>query len=149
MADPIDDEPLKAAFAGVDERALIEAIAELKAEGCLTTTALVNTALPRMRATLDLFATFDPIAKIGGPVADSLALVGIVLQGEDSVSVPGLHDQTGWPIRRFNPAIGLVIAQIDERHVSREVQNQYPSRYFILSADDRVALKRYAANLSR
>lgn len=150
LTDPIDDEPLKAAFADVEDRALIEAIAELKAEGCLTTTALLNTALPRMRATLDLFATFDPIADLGDPVTDSVALVEILLEGgEDSVSTAELHQKTGWPIRRFNPAVGLVITQIDERHVSRESQRQYPSRHFFLSADDRVTLKRYKANHSR
>ena len=65
------------------------------------------------------------------------------------MGVPELRKRTDWPIRRFNPAVGPVITQIDERRVSREVQNEYPSRYFILSADDRIVLRRYAATLAR
>lgn len=149
LTGPVRDDDLTASFAEVQVRDLQEAIAELASEGYLRTKATMGSHLPRMSATLDLFATFDPIAKIGDPVADSLRLVETVLQGEDSVNVAELHKQTGWPARQFNPAVGLVIAQVDERRVSREIQNQYPSRYFILSADDRVALKRYAANLSR
>lgn len=149
LTGPIDDEDLKAAFADVDIRDLDEAIAELSSDGYLVTTPTMGSVLPRISATLDLFATFDPIADIGDPVADSLILVEMVLKGEGSVGVSDLHKQTGWPIRRFNPAVGLVIAQVDERRVGQQMQNQYPSRYFALAAEDRVALKRYAANLAR
>ena len=147
LAGPIDDTTLIPAFADIDQDALRDAIAELKADGYLTTTALMNRSLPRMRATLDLFATFDPIACLGDPVADSLVLVEIVLQGGSSVSVADLHKQTAWAIRRFNPAVGLVIARVDEGRVSQETQNEYPTRHFMLSSDDRVALRRYADDL--
>ena len=140
---------LKAAFPEIEVRELAEAIAELESDGYLSTTATMASALPYMRSTLDLFATFDPIADLGDPVADSLTLVEQVLCGNDSVNVRDLHKQTGWPIRRFNPAVGLVIARVDERRVGQESQNEYPARHFFLMAEDRVALKRYAANFSR
>lgn len=149
LTGPINDEELQAAFSDLDFRELEEAIAELSSDGYLVTTPIMGSGLPRISATLDLFATFDPIADIGDPVADSLILVEVVLKGEDSVGVSDLHKQTGWSIRRFNPAVGMVIAQVDERRVGREMQNQYPSLYFALDPEDRVALKRYAANLAR
>jgi hypothetical protein len=148
LAGPVR-ENITAAFAGVNDRDLVEAIAELASDGYLRTTATMGGRLPRISTNLDLFATFDPIANIGDPVTDSLSLVETVLQGDDSVNVADLHKQSGWAVRRFNPAVGLVIAQVDERRVSGEIQSQYPSRYFTISADDRVALKRYVANLSR
>jgi hypothetical protein len=143
----VNTEALMAAFSAIGVRELEEAIAELAAEGYVHTSSGGH-ALPYIRPTVDLFATFDPLANIGNPLADSLLLVEQILRGLDTINVGQLHEQTGWPVRRFNPAIGLVIGHIDERRISNESQNQYPTRHFSLAAEDRVALKRYVANVS-
>jgi hypothetical protein len=144
---PVNSDALPTAMSDVDIRQLAEAIAELELDGHLTTSGAIGSSLPRICATPDIFATFDPIAGLGDPVADSLGLTERVLAGEDSVDVPALHQQTGWPIRRFNPAAALIVAQVDERRVRQVQQNEYPTLGFHLMAEDRVALKRYAANL--
>jgi hypothetical protein len=102
-----------------------------------------------VRPTTDLYATFDPFAHGNSPVADAAELTTRVLAGEDSVGVAELHAATGWPLRRFNPAIALVIAQVDSRRVSSEMGCDYPSRWSFLMAKDRVALKRFAARLQQ
>ena len=149
LPSPVDGEALQADLADIDVRELHAAVAELASAGYLTTSPTLGTALPRMRATLDLFADFDPIAELGDPVADSLDLAERVLSGQDSVGVAALHQQTGWPIRRFNPAAGLVVARVDERRVSQELQSEYPTRHFHLMADDRESLRLYLANFTR
>ncbi len=147
IAGPIDQADLQAVIADTEVRELAEAIAKLESEGYLSTSPTITTVLSYMRATLDIFATYDPIAGLGDPVADSLTLIEQVLGGKDSVNVRDLRKQTGWPIRRFNPAAGLVIARVDERRVGQS-QNEYPARHFFLMAEDRVAVKRYAASFA-
>ena len=148
IAGPIDQADLQAVIADTEVRELAKAIAKLESEGYLSTSPTITTVLSYMRATLDIFATYDPIAGLGDPVADSLTLIEQVLGGKDSVNVRDLRKQTGWPIRRFNPAAGLVIARVDERRVGQESQNEYPARHFFLMAEDRVAVKRYAASFA-
>ena len=148
LRDIVDDDALMAAFSDVEETQMEEAIAELKIDGYITTEGYLN-SLPTVWAELELFATFDPILSVGNPVADSLIVANIVLNGEESVGVQELHQQTGWSLRRFNPAAALVIAHVDPRRVSQECQNEYPARFFFVAAEDRVALKRYTAKLSK
>ena len=66
-----------------------------------------------------------------------------ILAGKDSVDAATLQGQSGMPLRRFNPALGFIIAQIDDRHVSKEIDNTYPSRYLLPDAADRVSLRRF------
>jgi len=137
---------LMKAFAETEIRELAEAIAELAMEGYLLKSLTTGHVLPHMRPTPDLFATFDPLAEIGHPISDSVELIERILASGDSVNTASLHEATGWPLRRFNPAIALVIGQIGENRVSKTSDNQYPARSFHMIADDRVALKRYTAN---
>lgn len=146
---PVDEEQLGAAFVDVEKGALVDAIAELSAEGYVVSSPITTSSVPRVSATLDLFATFDPITQIGDPVQDSLTLGEIVLTLTEGAAVADLHRDSGWSIRRFNPAIALVLAQIDDGHVSAVFDSRYPARSFHLTADDRLAIRRYIENLIR
>src|SRR5690606_24948265 len=135
------------AFQDVPRGDLDEALAELATDGFVTLTRTMDAGLPRISVTLDLFATFDPVAVGTDPSGDSALLAGFALQIGNGVSAKALHDKTGWSIRRFNPALGLLISQIDDRRVSKSYDDAYPTGYFSLLPEDRVALKRYAARL--
>jgi len=128
-------------FFGEAPARLAEAIAELELDGFVSTRPS-GTELSHIRPTLDLYATFDPIVTGNNPWADARELIATVLAGGDSVQVPELHAQSGWPSRRFNPAVGLVIAQVDERRVSKTGDNKYATRCFHLAPPDRVSLQR-------
>ena len=83
----------------------------------MSLTHLISERLPRMQVREDLFLTFDP-DRIGSyPVADALQLIPHVLRKE-SADVPALHAESGMSLRRFNPAIGLIISEIGEGRVS-------------------------------
>jgi hypothetical protein len=144
---PVSGQTIEAAFPGTPHSNLAEAIAELEADGYLTTTQFLGPYLPHVRPTLDLYAAFDLIVIGSNPVDDALVLTTMVLLGPDGVRVQELHTRTGWPLRRFNPAVGLVIAQIDEGRVSKAITPEYPTLHFQLAAADRVALRRYAEQL--
>lgn len=140
----IEGDDIRAAFQDQPFADLELAVAELAADGYVTSTRC-SSDLPRVRTTADLFATFDPCTQQDDPVADAVKLAERILAGPDAVDVGALHAQTGWSLRRFNPAIAQVIPLIDNGHVGEEYGTEYPSRWFHALAEDRVELKRFVA----
>ncbi|WP_020086046.1 hypothetical protein [Hyphomicrobium zavarzinii] len=136
---PVNHEALVAEFGESNETAM--AIAELEADGLVTTTSYMGQSLPRIRPTVDLFFAFDALAIAGTPIEDTATLTEIVLAGPDDVNVAAVHAAIGWPLRRFNPPIALIIAEVDDRRVSKALNSTYPSQWFSLIPADRVALK--------
>lgn len=43
----------------------------------------------------------------------------------------------------LHPALGLVIAQIDDRHVSKSLDGEFAARSFSITAPDELALERF------
>jgi hypothetical protein len=147
LPDPIDDRALVAAFADVPLPALRDAIAELGVDGYISTIDLVGGRLPRMHCELELFATFDPLTLGSDPTADAAALARRALELDGTIGIPALHDATEWSVRRFNPALAIMLSKIDDRHVSKTVDGTYPTRHFFLTAEDRVELRRFAGSM--
>lgn len=144
----IGGDDIRAAFPDSSEEQVGEGIAELKLEGYIETKSLLS-GLPYVSATVDLFATFDPIAVQADPAADSLIVIEKILSMPDAGAVPALHQQFDWPHRRFNPALMLVLALFDSRRVSRQLDSTYPAMHFIMTAEDRVSLKRHLDKFRR
>jgi hypothetical protein len=144
----VNREALVAAFSDHQAGEIAEAVDELSTDGYVRAERAGGRIIPHIQSTVELFATFDPLENIGDPTADSVELVAKILEQGDSFDSKTLHDQTGWPLRRFNPAVSIVIAQIDQRRVSAELSSEYPARHFRLYPEDRVALKRYAARFT-
>lgn len=144
----VPEEKFLESFRDVPLEQLKEAIAELEMDGYVTAARRIGITLPRIRPRNQLYEVFDPVAIGSDPVADAGILIATVLEdGNNSVSVPALHKRTDWPLRRFNPAIAVLLGEVDERRVSREIDPQYPARHFHLLAEDRVSLRRLATQL--
>ena len=148
MPDNIDEEGILTAFSDMEEGELKEALAELEMEGCVVLSHVIGTRLPRIQTAEELFLVFDPLVLKSSPITDALHLVDLVLAGDGSVSLSDLHDQSGMDQRRFNPAAGMIVAEIGEGRVSRKYSPDYPARYFTMTAEDRVALKRLGKQLT-
>ena len=142
-----EGEELQGAFEDRSPRDLEMAIAELETDGYLSSTNYGG--VPRVRTNADFFATFDPFIQGNEPVLDAVALARTILKGPDGVDVAKLHRETGWPLRRFNPAIALLIPLIDSGRVSAESGTVYPSRGFHAIAEDRVQIQRFVARSER
>jgi len=140
--DPINEEMVLAEFENEKSSALEEAIAELAREGCITTRDLFGTTLPRMRYQLELFATFDPLVLGNDPSADAAHLANVILSNEAQIDIPALHAETGWGLRRFNPALAVLATHVDPGRVLGGYDQQYPIRHIALVAADRVELRR-------
>jgi hypothetical protein len=141
LTDFVDDDALAAAFAD-DATEIAEALADLEAEG-LVSTIYRGRDVPTVRPTIDLYASLDRQAVGSDPLTDAAELTKVILGGADQIASAELHASTGWSLRRFNPALALVLAQVDSRRVSAEICSDYPSRHFFLMPIDRAELKRF------
>lgn len=145
----VDIEQLKSAFSESDEAELAEAIAELQTDGFVQSSPTFGSRLHAFRCRADLFATFDPVAIGSDPVADSVTLAEAALECDGAVSSPKIIEQLGWTVRRFNPALELVVAHIPDGRVSRTNDPQFAVRSFWVLPEDRVTLKRYIARMTK
>lgn len=143
----VDEKALIDAFPSMSEDQLAAAVADLAEDGYVTLTHLISARLPRVHVTEDLFLTFDPHCLGRDPAADALALIPLVLS-KQSVSLPDLHSESGFALRRFNPAIGLLIAEVGEGRVSGSWLEGYQTPYFLIADEDRVAIKRLGRRLT-
>lgn len=146
-----EGEEIVAAFPDATERALEKAVAELEAEGFVTASGAIGRRIPFVFATTDLFATFDPVACGTDPYADAGELIARILAaveaGEESIDPAKLHEGLGWELRRFNPALAIIVAHVDSSRVSDEYGGEYVARYFFLLPEDEVVLERLAERL--
>ena len=149
FGDVIPEETLRKAFPDAGDQLLGFAVAELAKDGYLETTSYLANWLPRMRATVDLFITFDPHAVKTDPSTDVVILVDMALAETDGVAAKELHKATGWPLRRFNPAFAYMVSQLDDRGVLKGGPEDYAARGFVLIESDRVDLHRFAGRLRR
>jgi hypothetical protein len=147
--DFIPEEALRKAFPETGEGDLGFAVAELAKDGYLETTPYLANRPPHMRATVDLYVTFDPHAIKTDPAADVVTLIDIALAKTDGMAAEELHAATGWPLRRFNPAFAYMLTQLDDGRVLRGGPQDYPARAFMLIDSDRVDMHRFAARLRR
>jgi hypothetical protein len=147
QCNPVNLEELKATFAGISERELEEAIAELDTDGFVQVSRTLGGGLPHFRPTLDLYLTFDGPAFGRDPITDTICVAELVLAGPDSVNAENVFAQIGWDIRRFNPAFEHVAAQVPDGRVSRAFGSQFRVSFFHCLAEDRVQIRRLISRL--
>lgn len=142
LALPADRDQVMAAFGDVAERDLRDAVAELETDGYIKTRSLLN-GPPLMSYRAELFSTFDPLLGGADPTLDAVELARLTLELDQAIDVSALHEQTGWELRRFNPALAVMLTHIDERRVSRSGDGRYPTRHFHVVPADRIQLRRF------
>ena len=139
---------LAASFPETSPRDLTRALAELEREGLVSLESVHGNAVPAPNPTLSLYVVFDPVAYGTDPHVDACDLIRRILdaaklegQTSHAVNAQRLMEETGWGQRRLNPALGLVISQIDNQHVSREISGEFVARSFRVTASDELALE--------
>lgn len=148
-SDFIPENELIAAFPAASLDDLGFAVAELSADDFIDTTSYIAKRLPRMTSNPSLYITFDPYAMKTDPGVDVVTLVDMVLAKKGTIAVDELHKESGWPLRRFNPAFAYLNSEIEERRVLKGGTNEYPARGFLLVDHDRAVLHRFASRLRR
>lgn len=146
--DFVDPDKLKVAFDENSKGELEEAIAELETDGFVEVSRTLGGGLPHFHPTLDLYLTFDGPAFGRDPIADTVTVAKLALLGPDSVEAEKVFAQTGWDIRRFNPAFEHVASQIPDGRVGRSFGTQFTVQFFHLLPEDRVQVKRLVSRLT-
>ena len=148
LPEHVDESVFLAAFDHSSSEALEEALADLEIENDVELSHVIGPQFPGIRATENLFQVFDPVVLGTNPLSDAIILIDLILEGDRSVNIPKLHERSGLTLRSFNPALALVLEEIDGRRVNRTSSSDYPSRQFSTLAEDRIALKRLRTRLS-
>lgn len=142
LAHPVDRDRVMTAFDDVADRDFRDAVAELETDGYIKVHSLLN-GPPLMSYQVELFSTFDPLVSGADPTLDAVELARISLGLDQGINVVALHEQTGWDLRRFNPALSIMLTHIDDRRVSGSGGGRYPTHSFIVLPTDRVQLRRF------
>ncbi len=147
----VPEKELTEAFPDSTLDELAFAVAELESDGYLRTNSFISKRLPRIFTTESLFIEFDPHTGKSDPEVDVVELVDLALtkSGTGTVGAEELHRVTEWPLRRFNPAFAYMVSQIEDQRVLKGGSDDYPTRGFLMSDSDRVALRRFASRLRR
>ncbi|MDQ1153059.1 hypothetical protein [Brevundimonas sp. SORGH_AS_0993] len=140
LEDPIGFDAVSAAFPEAAKRDLEDAAAELASFGLVKTSAAFGHPVRLVRPLSNLFALFDPLVKGVSPQDDAAILAAKALE-LDSGNVPGLMEALGWDARRLNPALMLLMSVIPGP-ISQEISRDLATRFFAMTPDTRVALKR-------
>lgn len=150
LRDPMAWDEIVAAFDADDRSQLAEAAFELEIDGLLSVARGSNDphGISHIRPYYELYWTFDGEV-LNYPTAQDIAeLAQRLLDDETLGSAPKLKDAVGWSLRRFNPAFARIIEEFPDGRISGESQADYPSRFVIVTAEDRVRLRHLLEELS-
>lgn len=116
----------------VEELALLGLVALIRHSGG----AIIQPRAP-------LFEQIDPHAKVWKPREDARALAALALEMGESFQSEELEAQSGFERRRFNPALSVLLDQLDPADVDGTIQPDYAAPYAYLSSGARVRLRRF------
>lgn len=137
------------AFPDEDTGDIAKALSELQSDGLVTLRRLIGPVLPSVQTNVALFEACDPAITGHSPLEDSVALAQMLIDDPELGHVPDLEAATGWPRRRFNPALGLLMREFPERRRRMVDHQDYPTLGLIVGDDEIASLRRYVRCLSR
>ena len=74
--------------------------------------------------------------------ADTITLINLILDDEKLGRAPALRNAVDWPLRRFNPPFAQIVQAIPDGRVSRPMQPDYPAMAVLITAEDKVLLRK-------
>jgi hypothetical protein len=91
------------------------------------------------------YAAMDLLMMGADPKEDARALTREVLKSRDKMSVAELEKTLGWPRRRMNPALRIVVSFVASGRVSQTIQPDWITRRFLPNNAERTALRAFSA----
>lgn len=143
MPEMFSDTEIEKAFPDSGIRDLGDAAAELEAAGLVVLSTALGRKLPIIRPTTELFNATDPGLFGTVPIDDAVELARMLIRDETLGHVPKLEKATGWPRRRFNPALALLKPLFDPGKIRRVIQNDYPTLGMIIDSQARIRLRSF------
>lgn len=120
---------------------LEEQLAELQHHGFVRNTPVIGPAFVRVWTEAALYWSFDGAAMGYDTLRDAATLAGHLLREPALGLSQALHAETGWPLRRFNPAQAFLLPLVSPGLVSRSMPTDYATESVSLDADSRYRLR--------
>jgi hypothetical protein len=138
----IDD--LQPACPEFGKRELLNGLGDLESYGLIESISFIGKA-PDYRLTQDAYEQLDLPIMNWDTMKDARELARLSLKSLDGVSVVELEKATGWPRRRLNPALRIVVGFVGHGRVSQTMQPDYVTRHFSPNNAERARLRQFAA----
>jgi hypothetical protein len=138
-------EDLAAAFPDADEQAVAEAMADLESFHLVQRYRLLD-GHGEFRLTDFAYEQIDRQLMGWDTQEDAKELMRIVGAETGSIKARELQKRTGWSLRRFNPALRIVLRQIDDRRISRPLESalEYSAGTLHANEVERATMRRLA-----
>jgi hypothetical protein len=137
----LDD--LENEFPEIESRDFLDGLGDLEMHGLIDSLSFIG-APARYRLSDLAYEILDPQVFGWDPKEDAKALATAALAQGDSVDVKELDEQIGWPRRRFNPALRLLLRFVAYESISRECQMDYVTGWFLLTNAERAAIRAFS-----
>ena len=127
-----------------DKQAIQDAAFDLEQHGLVTLQKFISGEW-LLRLTPTFYEQIDPQVMGWDTHADAVTLANLLLADDKRGRTAVLHEASGWDKRRFNPAFQILVHQVPQGLVSREIQPDYPSSCIVMTPDVRASLRRFIA----
>lgn len=144
IPDPVDIKEIVSSANEFTREDIENAVAELEADGLVRDLGHIG-APGLIRLNDHAYEALDKPIMGWDTVEDARTLARYVVEHreEDAFSAFDLEKAMGWPRRRFNPALRVVVSYV--ACISRELQPYYVTTCFYPNSTELVKLKRFAA----
>jgi len=138
-------EDIYQAYPDVPRDEIVGGLGDLESYGLVSTVSFIG-APDRYKMTQYGYEVLDGPVMGWNTTQDARQIAALALQGNrDGVRVAELDAALGWPRRRFNPALRMVVDFFDSGRVSQSIQPDYVTRWFSPNNAERAELRRFAA----
>jgi hypothetical protein len=141
-------EDIKKAFPEAKKLELLEAVGELELAGLVIISKAIGFPFRGLRTTYRLHEIFDPLVFEGvNPRIDAAYIANKLLETTKTVTAKEIIDQTGWSVRRINPALLIVGQFVSEGRKSTPMGQPYAIRSLFLDPSERALLRRFVQEM--
>jgi hypothetical protein len=138
----VDD--LVAEFPDLTRDELLDGLGDLELNGLVGTISFIGSP-PRYKLDESAYAALDPPILGWDPKEGAKVLAREALKSRGTVSVVKLEKALGWPRRRLNPALRIVVDFVGSGRVSQTIQPDYITQHFSPNNAERAALRAFSA----
>lgn len=135
-------EQLCEAYPDLTKQTLLDGLGDLESYGFVKEVSFIGSP-SRYQLTTYVYEVLDKPVMGWDTKADARELAKKVLSLSGTISVRALDETMGWPRRRFNPALRLVVDFIGDGRVSKTIQPNYVTAHFALSNAERAELRQF------
>lgn len=143
-------EDIKEEFKVIDSDLLIEYVGELENYGAINTSHCIGKPLNFVTPNSSLFEIFDPLSEMKTNPREDAATIGkILLENGGNVSAEEVESNTGWEIRRLNPALSIIAEYIGRGRKSIPMGQDYVVRSMFANPSERAAIRKFIDSLHK